>query len=106
MLKITVPEANHSCNYDQLCVVLKAGINGSLHRDQYSWYSISTKINCVFLLIDAKNAIGEINQIGVLWTVSCLWPSGARFVTGYCLWSLLALKTRMGRPILSIVGRV
>ena len=43
-------------------------------------------------LADAKIAFNEINQVGMLWTVRHLWPSGDRFFFNcYCHWSLLVL---------------
>ena len=51
-------------------------------------------------LADAKSAFNEINQVGMLWTVRHLWPSGARFVFNcYRHWSLLVLREGNGMAI-------
>ena len=42
VLKATVPQADHSCDYYQLCAVFNVGINGAVHRVQYIWDANST----------------------------------------------------------------
>ena len=77
VLEVTGPESTHACKDNQICRVLKDGIYGALQGVQYIWDATSTKGNWEFLLIDAKNAFNEINQIGILWTVCHLWSFGA-----------------------------
>ena len=84
MLKVTGPEATHTRKDDQICAILKAGIDGAVYRVQYIWSANSTKENWEFSLIDAKNALDEMNQIGMLWTVCYLRLYGARFVFNFC----------------------
>ena len=51
--------------------------------------------NWILLIVDAKNAFNEINQIGMLWTVHHLWLYVACFVFNcYCHWSSLVLCNR------------
>ena len=51
MLKVTGPEATHACKDEQICVGLKAGIYGVVHRVQHIWGANYTKKNWGFLLI-------------------------------------------------------
>ena len=67
VLKVKVPEANHTYKDGQLCAVLKAVMDGAVHGVQYIWYTNSTDKNWGFLLINANNAVDEINRIGMLW---------------------------------------
>ena len=93
MLKFTGPEANHACKDDQLCAGFKPGIRRAVHEVWYIWVDNSTKENCDFLLVDAKNNFNEINIIIMLWKVLNLWTYGARFVLNwYCHHSLLMLR--------------
>ena len=97
VLKVTGPEATMTCQGDQLCAGLKAGIDGVIHGVQALWDENSTTENWGFLLVDAKNAFNEINRVGMLWKVRHLWPSGARFFFNcYRHWSSLVLRNRNG----------
>ena len=101
MLKVTGPEATMASQDNQIC----AGIDGMVHGVQSIWDENLTTEDWIFLLVDAKNAFNEINQIIILWTVQHLWPSGSRFVFNcYCHWSLLFFRNRNGTDILCTVG--
>lgn len=80
VLKVTGPEATYSCKYGQLCVGLKAVIDGAVHGVQSILYSNATEENWGFLLVNAKNSFNKINQIGMLWTIYHLCPFGDSFV--------------------------
>ena len=70
---------------DQLCAILKAGIDGAVHGVQDSWDENSTTEDWGFLLVDAKNAFNDINRVEMLWKVRHVWPSGSRsFFNCYC----------------------
>ena len=69
VLKITGPESTIACQYDQLCAVIKAGINGAIHGVQAIWDKILTTENGGLLLVDAKDVFNEINRVIMLWTV-------------------------------------
>ena len=79
VLRVTVPEATRACQYDHMCIVLKAGINREVHEVQDFGYTKSTTEDCRFLPVDAKNTLNEINQIIMLWTVHHLWPYKSHF---------------------------
>ena len=51
VLKVTGPEDTHTCKDDQLCAVLKVGINGTVHGVQSIWDANSTKENWGFYLL-------------------------------------------------------
>ena len=86
-----------ACQDDQLCALLKVGIDGAIHGAQTLWGENLTSEDWGFFLVDAKNTFNEINRVGMLWTIRHLWPSGARFVFNcYRLWSLLVLRNRNG----------
>ena len=92
MLRATGPEATSVCQDDHLCAGLKGGIDGTVHGVQAIWDTKLTAEDWRFLLVDAKNAFNNINQIGMLWTVHHLWSSGDRIVFNcYCHWSSLIL---------------
>ena len=81
-----------ACQDDQLCAVIKAGIDGAIHGVQDLWHKNSSTEEWVFKLVYAKNAFNEIDRVGMLWMVKNLWPSGACFVFNYyCNWSSLVL---------------
>ena len=63
MLKVTGPEATHTCKDGHICERLKAVIYAELHEIQSMWGAKYAKENWVFLLLDTKNAFNEINQI-------------------------------------------
>ena len=51
----------------------------------------------IFLFVDAKNVLNEINRFGMLWTVRHLCPSGARFIFNcYHHWSSIVLRNGNG----------
>ena len=85
------PKANNTCQDDQICVVLKAVIDGAVHGAKYIWDAkLSTK-GWYFLLVDAKNAFNELNHIGMLWTVSIYVHPELVFFHCYRQWSSLVL---------------
>ena len=69
VLKVTVPEETMACQDDQLCVGLKAGIDGTIHGVQAQWDKNSSTEEYFFKLVDAKNAFNDINLVGILWMV-------------------------------------
>ena len=80
-----------------MCAGLKAVIDDAIHRVQALWDKNATMENWGLLLVDTKNAFNDINQVGMLWTVRHLWPSGPRFVFNcYCHLSSLVLRNRNG----------
>ena len=80
MLKVTGQEATMACQDDQLCVGLKAGIDGAIHRVQALWDENWTTENWGFLLVDARNVFNDINRVKFICKVKHLWPSGAHFL--------------------------
>ena len=97
VLKVTVTEATISCRDDQLCVGIKAVIDGAIHGVRALWYKNSTTENWVFLLVDTKNSFNEINRVRMLWKVRHLCPFRIRFVFNfYRHWSSLVLQNRNG----------
>ena len=106
VLKVTGPEATMTYQDDQLCAGLKARINDTVHVVQALWDESLTTEDWGFLLLDTNSAFNEINQVGMLWTVRHLWPSGAclsfiAIVTGHHLFCGMG----MGRPVFCIVRR-
>ena len=79
VLNVTGMEATITCQDDQLCTGLKAGIYEAIHRVQTLWDKNVSTEKWGYLLVGANNAFNEINRVGILWTVRHLWPSGARF---------------------------
>ena len=70
---------------DQLCAILKAGIDGAVHGVQDIWDENSTTEDWGFLLIDAKNAFNDIDRVEMMWKVRHVWPSGScSFFNFYC----------------------
>ena len=93
-------KATNACQYDQLCAGLKSRIGGAVYRVQAIWYANLFTEDWGFLLIVAKNAFNEINQIIMLWTVHHLCLSGSCFVFNcYRHWSSLVLRNRNGEDI-------
>ena len=100
VLKVTVPEATMACQDDHMCAILKAGINGAIHKVQALWDENLTTKDWGFLLVDSNNAFNEINRVGMLWTVRDLWPyRDCFFFNLYCHWSFLVLRNRNGKAI-------
>ena len=86
-----------ACQDDQLYDGLKAGIDDAVHRVHDIWDKSLTTEVWEFLLVEAKNASNEINQVGILQTVQHLWPSGACFVFNYYRhWSSIVLRNGNG----------
>ena len=69
MLRVTGPEATSAFQCDHICAGLKAVIDGELYGVQAVLDTKPTTENWVFLIVDAKNAFNDINQIRSLWTV-------------------------------------
>ena len=63
VLKVTGYDATHTCRDDQICSVLKEGIDGTINGVQYILEDNLTEKNWVFKLVDANNAFNEINRI-------------------------------------------
>ena len=92
VLKITGPESTTVCQGDHICAVLKAGIDGAVHRVQDIWDDNFSTDNWVFLIVGTEKDFNEIKKIGMLWTVCHVWPSVARFVFNcYRQWSSIVL---------------
>ena len=82
-----------ACQDDQLCAVLKAVIDSTVHISQAIWDENLTTENWGFLLVDADNAFKNIIWFGMLWKIKHLWPSGAWFVfKWYYHWSSLVFR--------------
>ena len=97
ILKVTVLESTMAFQDDQLCAGTKAGIDGAIHEVQALWEENSSMEKWDFLLVDAKNAFNEINQVVMLWTVRHLWSSISRFSFNcYRHWSSLVLRNGNG----------
>ena len=93
-----MPEAINACQDDQLCAVLKAGIDGAVYGVQAIWDTILSIEDWGFLLVDEKSVFNEIHRIGMLWAVFHLWLYGARFYFNcYCHWSLIILRNGNGK---------
>ena len=69
VLRVTVPEATSACHDDQFYAGLKALIGGTFHGVQAIWDTKLDTKDWGFLLVDSKDALNDINQIGMLWTV-------------------------------------
>ena len=61
VLKVTGPEATSACQDNQLCPVLKEGIEGTVHGVQAIWDTKVTTEDWGLLLIDAKKDFNKIN---------------------------------------------
>ena len=61
VLQVTGPEATMECQDEQLCAILKAGIDGAINGVQALWRKKTFYIGMRVLLIDAKNAFNKIN---------------------------------------------
>ena len=86
-----------TCQDDQLCAGLEAGINGAVQGIQDIWGKNSTTEDWGFLLVGTKNVSDDINRFIMLWMFRQSWPSGAWFVfIFYCHWSLLVLWNSNG----------
>ena len=79
VLKVTGPEATLAFQDDQMCDRLKSGIDGAVHGVQTFWDKNLTTEDRGLLLVYAKDAFININQVRILWTVRHLWLYGARF---------------------------
>ena len=91
--KVTGPEATLEYQDDQLCARVKVGMDSAIHRVQDLWNENLSTEEWVFLLVDAKIVFNDINQVGMLWTVQHLWPSGSIFFFNfYRHWSLIFLQ--------------
>ena len=90
-----------ACQDDQLCAGLKVGIYDTIHGVQALWDKNLTTEEWVFLLVDAKIVFNDINQVGMLWTVQHLWPSGSIFFFNfYRHWSSFILRNGNGTAII------
>ena len=99
-LLATVKDAKESCGIDQLCAGLESGIEGGIHAMQHVWDAHRQEEEWGFLLIDARNAFNEQNQMAMLWTVRHEWPSGARFVFNcYRHWGTLMIRGNNGTGV-------
>jgi hypothetical protein len=74
-----IGEAKEACGVDQLCVGLKAGIEGGIHAMQLLWESYKTEEEWGFLLVDVKKVLNEGKRMAMCWTIHHKWPSGAQF---------------------------
>ena len=82
---VTGIESTMTFQDDQLCAILKAGIDGSVHRVQDIWDENLTTEDWGFLLVDAKNAFNDIDRVEMMCKVRHVWPSGSHsFFNFYC----------------------
>ena len=55
-----------TCQDDQLCAGLKAGIDGAANGFQANWDENLTAQYWVFLPVDTKNLFNKINRVRIL----------------------------------------
>ena len=85
-------DAEEVCQADQLCVGVKAGIEGAIHTlsDLFRDNKIS---GWGMLSIDAANAFNSFNRISALWNARVLWPRCSRFLfNSYRGWTPLIMN--------------
>ena len=78
-MKVTGPKSTNTCQDDQICSRLNAGLDGVVHLVQSIWDANFSTEDWRFLLVDAKDDFNEINRIVMIWKVFHLWPSGDFF---------------------------
>ena len=97
VLKFTGPEETIAYQDEQLCAVLKAGIDGTFHGVQYIWDKNSTMEDWRLLILDPNNALNDINQVGMLLVFRHLWLPRACFIFNcYHHWSSIFLRNGNG----------
>ena len=100
VLKVAGPLATLECDADQLCVDLKAGVEGGVHAVSAVWAEIDKDEKNGFLVIDAENAFNSMSRVTMLWNVYHLWPAGARFAFNcYCFANLLLCRSNSGEAL-------
>jgi hypothetical protein len=76
VLSVATSYATDSCGCDQLCVGLRAGVDGAIHGMSALWRELEADDNTGFLLIDASNAFNEVSRVNMLWVIRHEWPAG------------------------------
>jgi hypothetical protein len=100
VLFILGSKAIEVCGVDQLGAGLEAGIEGGIHAMRLLWDTHSAEEEWGFLLVDAKNAFNEGNQMAMCWTIHHLWPSGAWFIFNcYRHWLALVVQSANGMSL-------
>ena len=78
VLQMVGKDSTHTCNKDQLCGGLMAGIYGGIHTMCLMWRQHSLKEQFGFLLVYAHNIFSKLNHTAMLWVEMHLWTSAAR----------------------------
>ena len=85
-----MPAATKAAGIDQLCVGLKAGVEGAIHATRTIWEKLSSEPDFVVLSIDAENAF-NMDRTVMQWTeLSCF---GQADTNGPLVASLLLTAT-------------
>ena len=85
-----------SCDADQLCAGLKAGVESGVHAVSGLWAEMDKEEEQGFLLIDAENVFNSLPRVNMLRNVRHLWPKGARFAFNlYCFANLLICRSNI-----------
>ena len=79
MVFVTEDDVKISCNADQLCSGIKAGIEGAVHSIRELFDANCDNGFCLFLS-DADNAFNSINRPAALWNARILWVRCSRFL--------------------------
>ena len=92
MVFVTEDDVKNSCNADQLCSGIKAGIEGAVHSIRELFDANCDNGFCLFLS-DADNAFNSINRPAALWNARILWVRCSRFLfNSYRGFSILIIK--------------
>ena len=92
MVEVTEDDVKISCNSDQLCSGIKAGIEGAIHSIRQLF---EDKCDSGFglFLSDADNAFNSISRSVALWNARVLWVRCSRFLyNSYRGFAILIIK--------------
>ncbi len=77
MASATRSDLESTCGTDQLCIGVKAGIEGAVHGMGDLFSEDGTE---GLLLVDAANAFNSISRPAAIWNTRVLWPRCSRYV--------------------------